>query len=219
MGCKFVAVCPTTRWLKAQMISHLHVRKDAVMTMPYLQTCAVHQRSRTRTGLLALCAIIAAAALSACGGGGSEQAVTASTAPVTSTAPVVATTPAAPPTPGVPAAPAACEKTNAKVGQVATLSTRSHGVSGKVVVVDNCTLEIRNFNYDGGGLSKVFVYGGKAGNYLAGFPVGNNLRGTSFANQTLTVKLSAGDLDKMDGVSIWCADVNANFGDGLFSPT
>ena len=217
MGCKFVAVCPTTRWLKAQMISHLHVRKDAVMTMPYLQTCAVHQRSRTRSGLLALCAIIAAAALGACGGG-SESAVTASTAPVTSTAPVVATTPTAPPTPGVPAAPAACEKTNAKVGQVATLSTRSHGVSGKVVVVDNCTLEIRNFNYDGGGLSKVFVYGGKAGNYLAGFPVGNNLRGTSFANQTLTVKLSAGDLDKMDGVSIWCTDANANFGDGLFSP-
>ena len=188
------------------------------MTMPYLQPCAVHQRSQTRTGFFALCAIIAAAALSACGGGGSEQAVTASTAPVTSTAPVVATTPTAPPTPGVPAAPAACEKTNAKVGQVATLSTRSHGVSGKVVVVDNCTLEIRNFNYDGGGLSKVFVYGGKAGNYLAGFPVGNNLRGTSFANQTLTVKLSAGDLDKMDGVSIWCTDANANFGDGLFSP-
>lgn len=188
------------------------------MTMPYLQPCAVHQRSRTRTAFFALCAIIAAAALGACGGG-SESAVTASTAPVTSTAPVVATTPTAPPTPGVPAAPAACEKTNAKVGHVATLSTRSHGVSGKVVVVDNCTLEIRNFNYDGGGLSKVFVYGGKAGNYLAGFAVGNNLRGTSFANQTLTVKLNAGDLDRMDGVSIWCADANANFGDGLFSPT
>lgn len=215
MGCKFVAVCPTNRWLKAHRIFHLDVRKDAVMTMPHLQPRAVHQRSRTRTRFFALCAIITAAALSACGGGGSDQAVTASTAPLTTTAPVVATTPA---TPGTPAMPAACEKTNAKVGQVATLSTRSHGVSGKVVVVDNCTLEIRNFNYDGGGLSKVFVYGGKAGNYLAGFPVGNNLRGTSFANQTLTVNLKAGELDKMDGVSIWCTDANANFGDGLFGP-
>ena len=100
---------------------------------------------------------------------------------------------------------------------MATLSTRSHGVSGKVVVIDNCTLEIRNFNYDGGGLSRVFVYGGNAGNYAAGFPVGNNLRGTQFVNQTVTITLSSGDLDKMDGVSIWCTDANANFGDGLFA--
>ena len=169
----------------------------------------------------ALSLVVMAAALSACGGGGNDQAITASTAPVTTVSPVVTAPPAtlpptAPNTPGGGSAPMACEKTNAKVGQVATLSTRAHGVSGKVVVIDNCTLEIRNFNYDGGGLSKVFVYGGKAGNYAAGFPVGINLRGTSFANQTLTVALSAGDLDKMDGVSIWCTDANANFGDGAF---
>lgn len=191
------------------------------MTMPHFQTIPTDPHSWIRVGMSALGAVVLAAALSACGGGGSDSAVVASVAPVTSTPPVVATMPATPPvptTPGTAAAPAACEKTNAKVGQVATLSTRSHSVSGKVVVIDNCTLEIRNFNYDGGGLSKVFVYGGKAGNYAAGFPVSINLRGTSFANQTLTVNLNAGDLDKMDGVSIWCTDANANFGDGLFGP-
>lgn len=191
------------------------------MTTCPVQPFAILANLWARAGLPALGAVITAVALSACGGGGNDVAVTASTAPVTNNTSMTTAPPVAvitPGTPGTPAAPAACEKTNAKVGQVATLSTRSHGVSGKVVVVDNCTLEIRNFNYDGGGLSKVFVYGGKAGNYVAGFPVGNNLRGTSFANQTLTVKLNAGDLDKMDGVSIWCADVNANFGDGLFVP-
>lgn len=193
------------------------------MTMPHIQPSAAPLACQPRNPLAsarlsAFYAILMATALSACGGGGNASAVTASVAPVTTTAPVVATLPIAPAAPGTPAAPAACEKTNAKVGQVATLSTRSHGVSGKVVVIDNCTLEIRNFNYDGGGLSRVFVYGGKAGNYAAGFPVGVNLRGTSFANQTLTVNLSAGDLDKMDGVSIWCTDANANFGDGLFAP-
>lgn len=176
-----------------------------------VQHDATHLRAFARTSSPVLGVIFIAVALSACGGGGSEPAATASTAPATGSVIAGALIPV---TPGF--APAACEKTNAKVGQVATLSTRSHGVSGKVVVVDNCTLEIRNFNYDGGGLSKVFIYGGKASNYVAGFPVGNNLRGTSFANQTLTVTLSAGDLDKMDGVSIWCADANANFGDGLF---
>jgi Electron transfer DM13 len=182
------------------------------MTIPHIQPSTARL---ARAAFPALCAVFIAVALSACGGGGGEQAITASSAPTTTTLPVVTTLPTLP---GGGSPPLACEKTNAKVGQVATLSTRAHGVSGKVVVVDNCTLEIRNFSYDGGGLSKVFVYGGRAGNYVAGFPVGNNLRGTSFANQTLTVSLSAGDLDKMDGISIWCADANANFGDGVFAP-
>lgn len=165
-------------------------------------------------------AVAFALTLSACGGGGNDVPLVASTAPVTTavvTPPPTATTPAPNPVP-TPIAMASCEKTHPKVGQVATLSTRSHGVSGKATVIDNCTLEIRNFSYDGLGLSKVFVYGGLGGNYVAGFPIGPNLRGTVFANQTLTVTLAAGDLDKLDGISIWCTDANANFGDGKFAP-
>ncbi len=150
--------------------------------------------------------------LIACGGGGNDVPLVASTAPVSTG---IATPP---PNATTPVAMTACDKTHPKVGQVATLSTRSHGVSGKATVIDNCTLEIRNFSYDGLGLSRVFVYGGVGGNYAAGFPIGPNLRGTVFANQTLTVTLAAGDLDKLDGISIWCTDANANFGDGKFAP-
>jgi Electron transfer DM13 len=139
-------------------------------------------------------------ALAACGGGGSDSAASA---PAATAAPAALST--------------ACTKTNAKVGQIATLSTRSHGVKGQAKVVDDCTIEISNFSYDGGGLSKVFVYGAKGGNYAAGFPVGVNLKGTVFNNQTLKVSLQAGDLDKLDGISIWCTDANANFGDGTFA--
>ena len=176
--------------------------------------------SRLNAGL---CAAFMALALSACGGGGSDSPLVASTAPVTTTAGTPPPTATAPSTAGTTpsttaSTPPACEKTHARVGQVATLSTRSHGVSGKATVIDNCTLEIRSFSYDGGGLSKVFVYGGVGGNYSAGFPIGPNLRGTVFANQTLTVPLAAGDLDKLDGISIWCIDANANFGDGKFGP-
>ena len=136
-----------------------------------------------------------ALALVACGGGGGAE-----------------------PTVAQPVAQAAgCTKTSGKVGQVANLSTRSHNVKGQAKVIDDCTLEISNFSYDGGGLSKVFVYGGKAGNYVAGFPIGPNLKGTVFNNQVLRVTLQAGDLDKLDGISIWCADANANFGDGVFA--
>ncbi len=137
-------------------------------------------------------------ALTACGGGGSAP---------------VAASPAAQP----PAPTAACTKTSAKIGQVANLSTRSHNVKGQAKIVDDCTIEISNFSYDGLGLSKVFVYGAKGGNYITGFPICINLRGTVFNNQTLKVTLQVGDLDKLDGISIWCADANANFGDGTFA--
>jgi Electron transfer DM13 len=110
-----------------------------------------------------------------------------------------------------------CSKTSAKVGQVATLSTRSHNVRGQAKIIDDCTIEISNFSYDGGGLSKVFVYGAKSSNYATGFAIGSNLKGTIYNNQTLRVTLQAGDLDKLDGISIWCSDANANFGDGLFA--
>lgn len=193
--------------------------------------------SRAKSLVVTVASVWLAVALGACGGGGGGGGDSATSPTVTTTPSAVATTvatapvntattsaPATAATSGVAVMPVAdttqlaCDKTHSRVGQVATLSTRSHGVSGKATVIDNCTLEIRNFSYDGGGLSKVFVYGGKAGNYVAGFPIGVNLRGTVFANQTLTVALNAGDLDRLDGISIWCSDANANFGDGKFAP-
>ncbi len=147
---------------------------------------------------LALLMMAFTLALAGCGGGGSAD-------------------PTAQPAAQPAAQTAACGKTSAKIGQVANLSTRSHNVKGQAKVIDDCTLEISNFSYDGGGLSKVFVYGGKGGNYAAGFAIGPNLKGTVFNNQTLRVTLQAGDLDKLDGISIWCTDANANFGDGTFA--
>jgi hypothetical protein len=97
------------------------------------------------------------------------------------------------------------------------LRTVQHGVSGMVKVLDNCTLQITNFNYDGGGLPDVFVYGGKGGDYAAGFAIGPNLFGTPVVNGTVLLPLKDGDLDKLDGVSIWCVRARVNFGDGLFA--
>jgi hypothetical protein len=143
------------------------------------------------------------AALTACGGGDSDP-------------------PAAPPVTAAPPAPApvtsACTpSTNAKVGRTGTFTTRSHLVSGQARLVDSCTIEITNFNYDGLGLATVVVYGGLAGDYRNGFPIGDNLRGRVFTGQTLRVTMKAGDIDKLDGISIWCTDANANFGDLTFA--
>ena len=125
-------------------------------------------------------------------------------------------------TPSVPAQSAilagsqTCGKTSVKIGQIATLQTRAHGVTGTAKVIDNCTIEVSNFNYDGGGLPDVFAYGGKAGNYAAGFAIGKNLFGTKATNGAVTLTLKDGDLDNLDGLSIWCVRAGVSFGDGLF---
>lgn len=145
-----------------------------------------------RAVLATLFTATAALAMSACGGGGSDAATAPANAATCTTA------------------------ANPKVGKTAALTTRSHLVSGQAKIIDSCTIEITNFNYDGLGLSRVFVYGGLAGNYRTGFPIGPNLKGTVYTAQTLRVTLNAGDIDKLDGISIWCADANANFGDATF---
>jgi Electron transfer DM13 len=110
----------------------------------------------------------------------------------------------------------ACTKNSAKIGQTAVLSTKAHVVSGTATVLDDCTIEIKNFNYDGGGLPDVFVYGAKASNYAAGFAIGSNLFGTRRTNETIRLTLKTGELDNLDGISIWCVRAAASFGDGSF---
>jgi hypothetical protein len=106
---------------------------------------------------------------------------------------------------------------NAKVGQVANLSTLSHRVSGKATVIDNCTIEITAFNYDGLGLPDVFIYGAVAPNYATGFAIGPNLFGIPQTNTTLRLTLKAGELNQLDGISVWCVRAGVSFGDGRFA--
>jgi Electron transfer DM13 len=159
------------------------------------------------SALMRLSVISTALALAACGGGSDSAPV-----PAVSQSPNPGVVPT-PPTGGAACTPV----THPLVGKSAALTTRSHGVSGQATIVDSCTIEITNFTYDGLGLSKVFVYGGLSGNYVTGFPVGPNLRGTVYTGQTLRVSLLPGQINLLNGISIWCSDANTSFGDTLFS--
>jgi len=109
-----------------------------------------------------------------------------------------------------------CGNSHPMVGASLTLSSRAHSVSGTVRIVDNCTLEIRNFSYDGGG-PNVYVYGAVDGDYVNGFAMGNKLTGTRFNNQTLSITLTDETvLDNFNSLSIWCVDFDVSFGDGIF---
>ena len=111
-----------------------------------------------------------------------------------------------------------CTANHARVGWHADLgiNTGEGQVRGLVTMVDDCTLELSGFSYDGNGID-VRVYGSKNANFRPGFSIGPDLVGRHFDNDTLRVQLPAGKtLDDLDWVSIWCVAVGANFGSGPF---
>jgi mono/diheme cytochrome c family protein len=112
-----------------------------------------------------------------------------------------------------------CDATHPKVGLVAELSTFAHQVSGTAVIVDDCTIRVDDFVFDGGGIDVRF-YSGLEGNYVDGFSMSEeDLRRPEGydGSETVYAQLPEGrSLDELDGISVWCVPVAASFGDGLF---
>ncbi|MFI4882538.1 MAG: DM13 domain-containing protein [Phycisphaerales bacterium JB064] len=124
----------------------------------------------------------------------------------TVTAAILATACAAPALAQAPAA-----------GWTAELSTLSHGVRGTVIVVDEDTIRIDDFFFDGRGLDVRVYLGVDEDSFRSGIAVGPQLLGMPFAGGSLTIDLPAGEtIDGWHAVSIWCVDVPVSFGQGTF---
>lgn len=107
--------------------------------------------------------------------------------------------------------------THPLVGTAREFSTLEHDVSGTVTVLDDRTIEITNFVYDGEGPS-VFFYTGVDGDYSTdGRIIGNQLNGRAYINETLTLTLPDDlTLDDFNGLSVWCDIFLVSFGDVSF---
>ena len=112
-----------------------------------------------------------------------------------------------------------CGVTHPLVGAQAVLQGFQHDVAGTATIVDDCTIEITDFVFDGGGID-VRVYGGLDGDYDNGFAIGEDLtRPSPYDGETITVQLDESrTLDDLNGVSIWCVPVGVDFGSGFFQP-
>ena len=120
------------------------------------------------------------------------------------------------PEPTPPPIAPGCTSTHPKIGQTAELSTVAHNVMGTATIVDDCTIRLDNFSFDGGGID-IRVYGGNGEFFNTGFSMSENLFDMVFNNDTLTVTLPDGKtLDDLDRISIWCLPVRFSFGDGIF---
>lgn len=113
-----------------------------------------------------------------------------------------------------------CAKTHSKVGYSGNFQTFFHNVSGTATIIDDCTIEITNFSYDGGG-PQVYVYAGSNHDYLSNsaFAISQNISGIVYENDTLTLRIPVNKtLDDLTGLSVWCSDFNADFGHMTFTP-
>lgn len=124
--------------------------------------------------------------------------------------------PPAPP-PDEPPGPSGCTSSHPMVGATAVLVESFHDVGGIARIVDDCTIEISEFTFDGEGID-VRLYGGLGGNYDDGFAIGDNLlRDGGYQGETLTFTLPQDrTMDDLDGVSVWCVPIGVDFGSGSF---
>ncbi len=110
-----------------------------------------------------------------------------------------------------------CGDDDPGVGGEAELSSLSHGVSGMARVIDNCTILIEDFNYDGEGIN-VRVYGFENISFDGGVELSDDLiRDEPYENEMLTVTIPEGvSLDDVAVISIWCVPAGVSFGHGVF---
>ncbi|MCP4871752.1 MAG: DM13 domain-containing protein [Proteobacteria bacterium] len=110
-----------------------------------------------------------------------------------------------------------CAADHDSVGLSGELSTLQHGVDGTATIIDDCTIEIEGFTYDGQGVDTRFVIDldDSFGDYTviseALIPDG------PYEDETITVPLPEGvTLDDVGALSVWCVPFEVDFGSVVF---
>jgi hypothetical protein len=110
-----------------------------------------------------------------------------------------------------------CGSDDPRVGETAEFNTMLHGVKGTARIVDNCTIEITHFYYDGIGIDTRFV-DVTNGDYWNTAVLSDDIRRPGgYTDETMIVKLLEGiALDDVPVLSVNCVRVGASFGDAIF---
>lgn len=105
------------------------------------------------------------------------------------------------------------------VGWIARVEGRFHDVSFVAEIVDEDTLEIRDFTYDGGGIDARLFLLADGEDFHRDFELTDNLVGEAQDDGTLTVDLPAdADFEQWNLITLWCVPASVSFGDGVFEP-
>ena len=113
-----------------------------------------------------------------------------------------------------------CGKTHPKVGWTAEFQTIAHGVKGTATILDDCTVEIEHFIFDGNGITVEVYLAEDLSSLDDGISISDNLYNFPVGYDDVTLTYTIPDdlsLDDVGAISIWCIDVGFSFGHGAFT--
>jgi hypothetical protein len=96
----------------------------------------------------------------------------------------------------------------------------SHMSKGSATIVDERTLRVEHFTYDGGAPLVYFYLGATNSqtDFVNGIPIGPELD-RAYQDETVVVQLPEGQtLDGYTAISVWCVQFSANFASATFVP-
>jgi len=106
-----------------------------------------------------------------------------------------------------------------QVGWEAVFETFSHDVAGRAVIVDEQTIELQDFTYDGGGVNaRLFLLADGAA-FDDELELSDNLVGMEFDGDTLELEIPEGAaFEDWNLITLWCVPFRVDFGSGVFRP-
>lgn len=108
-----------------------------------------------------------------------------------------------------------------RAGWVANLPLGFHSVQGRATIIDERTIQIEHFTYDGGGPAVYFYLGATNSQpaFASGLRIYPLLSGTPYSDDSITLTLAANEsLDGYGAISVWCDDVKISFSSASFQP-
>jgi hypothetical protein len=106
-----------------------------------------------------------------------------------------------------------------QVGWIAVIDGQHHNLSGTATIVDETTIELAGFTYDGGGINSRLFLLTDGGDFHSDFELTDNLVGDAFSDVTMTVDIPPeATFDDWNLISLWCIPAAVSFGSGVFEP-
>ncbi|MEM6925456.1 MAG: DM13 domain-containing protein [Myxococcota bacterium] len=106
-----------------------------------------------------------------------------------------------------------------EVGWEAIFETRSHDVAGRAVIIDEQTIELQDFTYDGGGVNARLFLLPAGGAFTDDFELTDNLVGTPFDNENVLIDIPEdATFEEWNLITLWCVPFRVDFGSGTFAP-
>lgn len=104
-----------------------------------------------------------------------------------------------------------------EVGWIAEIVGEHHDVGGVAEIIDERTIEITDWTYDGGGINSRFFLLVDGADFHRDFEISDNQVGEEADGATLTLTIpDDAPFDEWNLITLWCLPASVSFGAGVF---